>query len=245
MMFSPSHAMSALIYMHTCIIIPMYNYCPPGCTFEGRDRSKVQEHLRSHTNEKVVACPNCGSLFASNSKFKDHLARQQSTEQSSFSCSICFRTYASERLLREHVRRHINTLKCPHCDLTCNSPSRLQHHIHFRHNDDKPHQCPVCQKGFKTTHCLSEHLESHGQKTFVCSVAGCKYAAKTLKSWQNHIKKAHMPEQKQYCCHVCGQCFSEGLQLSTHLKAIHGFSLPPGHSRFRYGDMTCMFACKR
>ena len=204
-----------------------------GCTFEGRDRSKVLEHCRSHTNEKVAACPKCGSLFASNSKFKDHLMRQQSAEGSTFSCSICYHAYPSERLLREHVRRHINTLKCPHCDLTCNSPSRLQHHIYFRHNNDTPHQCPVCQKGFKTAHCLSEHLESHGQKSFECSISGCKYAGKTLKAWQNHMKKVHMPEQRQYCCHICGQCFAEGLQLSTHLKTVHGFSLPPGHSRFR------------
>ena len=160
--------------------------------------------------------------------------RQESCDRSTYSCSICYRTYPSERLLREHVRRHINTLKCPHCDLTCNGPSRLQHHIHFRHNTDTPHHCPVCQKGFKTAHCLSQHLVSHGQKTFKCSFSGCEYSGKTLKAWQGHMKKHHMPEQKQYCCHICSQCFLEGLQLSTHLKAVHGFSLPPGHSRFRY-----------
>jgi uncharacterized C2H2 Zn-finger protein len=204
------------------------------CSFEGRNRSKVLEHCRSHTGEKVVSCPKCGSLFASNSKFKDHLVRQQNFESSTFSCSICYRTYPTERLLREHVRRHINTLKCPYCDLTCNGPSRLQHHIRFRHNTITSHQCPVCQKGFKTPHCLGEHLESHGQKSMKCSISGCKYAGKTLKALQHHLKKVHMPQQSQYCCHICGQCFPEGLQLSTHLKAIHGFSLPPGHSRFRY-----------
>ena len=205
-----------------------------GCSFEGRTRSKVLEHCRSHTGEKVAACPRCGIMFASISKFKDHLVRQGSVESSSFSCSVCYRVYSSERLLREHVRRHINTLKCPHCDLTCNGPSRLQHHIRFRHNTDTPHCCPVCQKGFKTTHCLNEHVVSHGQKRFECSINGCKYAGKTPKAWQSHMKKYHIPEQKQYSCHICCQCFVNGLQLSTHLKQIHGFSLPPGHSRFRY-----------
>ena len=209
-------------------------YFSVGCTFEGRDHSRVQEHCRSHTNQRVVSCPHCGTLFASNSKFKDHLGRQISAEESSHTCSICFRAYSTERLLREHIRRHINILKCPHCDMTCNSPSRLQHHIHFKHNDDKPHQCPVCQKRFKTSCCLGEHLETHGPKSIKCSVTGCKYSTKTLKSWQQHMKKAHMPEQKQYCCHVCGLCFAEGLQLSTHLKKVHGFRIPPGHSRFRY-----------
>ena len=156
------------------------------------------------------------------------------SEVTSFVCTVCFRSYPSERLLREHVRRHINTVKCPHCDLTCNAPSRLQHHILFRHSDDRPHLCPICKKGFKTAHCLNEHLGSHGQKNLHCSVSGCNYVGKTLKSWQNHMKKAHIPEEKHFYCHICGQCFTEGLHLSTHLKNDHGFHLPPGHSRFRY-----------
>ena len=182
----------------------------------------------------MAACPQCGSLFASNTKFKDHLIRQDTQKTTRYSCSICYHTYPSERLLREHVRRHINTLKCPFCDLTCNGPSRLQHHIHFRHNSDTPEQCPVCQKRFKTGHCLSEHLETHAQKTFQCSITGCKYIGKTLKAWQSHMKKIHMPDRKDYCCHICGECFLGGMKLSVHLKTIHGFQLPPGHSRFRY-----------
>ena len=191
------------------------------------------EHCRSHTCEKVIACPGCGGAFASNAKFKDHLVRQANSTRSPFSCSICFRTYPSERLLREHVRRHINTLKCPHCDLTCNGPSRLQHHIKFRHSTEASQQCPICQKCFKTIHCLGQHIETHNEKFFKCSIHGCKYVTKTLKSLQTHVKKVHMPEQKQYSCHICSACFFEGLQLSTHLKEVHEFSLPPGHSRFR------------
>ena len=211
-----------------------FMYTFTGCVFEGKSKSKLIEHCRSHTGEKVIACPGCGSVFASNAKFKDHLLRQKCIDSSPFLCSICFRTYPSERLLREHVRRHINTMKCPFCDLTCNGPSRLKHHIKFRHNNDMPQQCPVCQKCFKTVHCLSEHLQTHSQKMFKCSITGCKYAGKTLKAWQSHVKKVHMPEQKQYCCHVCGVCFVEGMNLSSHLKESHGYSLPPGHSRFRY-----------
>lgn len=217
------------------IVIPECHQCKwKDCQFKGKSKSKLLEHCRTHTGEKIIACPQCGSVFASNVKFKDHLLRQQSTNDSPFSCSICFRSYASERLLREHVRRHINTVKCPHCDLTCNGPSRLHHHIRFRHSNETSHQCPICQKGFKTIHCLSEHLQVHNKKTYHCSVSGCKYVGKTLKSWQRHVKTAHMPESKLYCCHMCGICFSEGLKLSTHLKEVHGFSLPPGHSRFRY-----------
>lgn len=205
-----------------------------GCSFQGRDRFKVHEHARSHLHEKVVACPTCGSLFASNAKFKDHLTRQVEPTDPSLSCSFCQKCYPNERLLREHVRRHVNTFKCPHCELTCNSPSRLLHHIRFRHMENKPHECPVCQKKFKTPYALSDHIESHQQRKFTCSMTGCRYTAKTVKSWEHHMKTAHMPDQMLYCCHVCNLRYSSGQKLTSHLKETHGFELPPGHCRFRY-----------
>ncbi len=56
------------------------------CSFKGRDRNRVKEHLRSHLKEKVVACPTCGALFSNNIKFSDHVMRQQSGDHT---CSFC------------------------------------------------------------------------------------------------------------------------------------------------------------
>lgn len=51
-----------------------------GCTCTFKDRCKLREHLRSHTQEKVVACPTCGGMFANNTKFLDHIRRQTSLD---------------------------------------------------------------------------------------------------------------------------------------------------------------------
>lgn len=53
----------------------------PGCTCTFKDRCKLREHLRSHTQEKVVACPTCGGMFANNTKFLDHIRRQTSLDR--------------------------------------------------------------------------------------------------------------------------------------------------------------------
>ena len=53
----------------------------PGCTCTFKDRFKLREHLRSHTQEKVVACPTCGGMFANNTKFLDHIRRQASLDR--------------------------------------------------------------------------------------------------------------------------------------------------------------------
>lgn len=52
-----------------------------GCTCTFKDRFKLREHLRSHTQEKVVACPTCGGMFANNTKFLDHIRRQTSLDR--------------------------------------------------------------------------------------------------------------------------------------------------------------------
>lgn len=38
----------------------------------------------------------------------------------------------------------------------------------------------------------------------------------------------------RYKCHVCGQCFTRGNNLTVHLHKKHQFKWPSGHPRFRW-----------
>lgn len=50
------------------------------CEATTKGRAKLREHLRSHTQEKVVACPGCGGMYANNTKLFDHIIRQKDME---------------------------------------------------------------------------------------------------------------------------------------------------------------------
>lgn len=63
--------------------------CFPGCACTFKDHCKLREHLRSHTQEKVVACPTCGGMFANNTKFLDHIRRQTSLDRKQLEGSGC------------------------------------------------------------------------------------------------------------------------------------------------------------
>lgn len=204
---------------------------PPGCSNIPKSKSKLLEHLHTHTHEKVIACPGCGAVFASNTKFKDHITRQATPLNSNFTCQVCHKIFATNRLLQQHVRLHINTHKCPHCEMTCRSPSGLLQHITHRHTLSRPHKCPLCQKNYKTRQSLVDHLETHQDKAIMCTQPECDHVAKNMHAWRQHMRVFH--SGNQYCCHVCDDRFPHGGSLSDHLKKIHGFSLPPGHSRFR------------
>ncbi|MGH0182223.1 UNVERIFIED_CONTAM: hypothetical protein FKN15_008919 [Acipenser sinensis] len=115
------------------------------CEATFKSHFKLREHLRSHTQEKVVACHTCGGMFANNTKFFDHIRRQTTIEGQRFQCSHCSKRFATERLLRDHMRNHVSHYKCPLCDMTCPSPSSLRNHIKFRHSNEKPYRCEYCE----------------------------------------------------------------------------------------------------
>lgn len=143
-----------------------------GCKQHFPSLNKVKTHCRRHTGEKVVACFNCGGMFATNAVFEDHCVRQvgqfpdrllslkdeifqvvplkklqaQATEDTR--CETCGKSFPSERILRSHARRHINSFKCSYCDMTLSAPSALSKHIRYKHINYRPFHCQYCSFTF-------------------------------------------------------------------------------------------------
>ena len=93
-----------------------------GCNYKAPIPFKLRDHLRSHSAERIAACPNCGGLFGSKTKFFDHCQRQvKVTKETGLKCSYCQKYFPSDRLLRDHMRSHINNFQCPICEMTCTS----------------------------------------------------------------------------------------------------------------------------
>ncbi|XP_061607771.1 histone H4 transcription factor [Phyllopteryx taeniolatus] len=209
-----------------------------GCEATAKGRYKLREHLRSHTQEKVVACPVCGGMYANNTKFFDHIIRQSAMEGQRFQCSHCSKCFATERLLRDHMRNHVSYYKCPLCDMTCPSPSALRNHIKFRHSNEKPYSCEYCEYRCKNLVDLRKHLDSHSSGPgYHCHVPGCEFSSRTPVTLKFHQKREHEGDFiARYKCHVCDQCFTRGNNLTIHLHKKHQFKWPSGHPRFRYKE---------
>ncbi|XP_036392536.1 histone H4 transcription factor [Megalops cyprinoides] len=212
------------------------------CSWKGCDaffkiKYRLREHLRSHTQERLVACPTCGCMFSSNTKFFDHIHRQAEPEES-FVCEHCDKRFANERLLRDHVRQHVNHIKCPLCDMTCTSLASLKTHIKFRHCDERPFPCDFCESSFKNQHDLRKHMETHNEGTaFHCSVEGCQYSSRMAHTMNQHYKRVHEGDMvSKYKCHLCDKTFSWCYTLTLHLRKKHYLKWPSGHSRFRYKE---------
>jgi len=198
--------------------------------------SKLKEHLRCHSQERLVGCPTCGGLFANRVKFLDHCKRQHAPKEESFTCNNCGKKFALERLLRDHMRSHINHYKCPHCDMTCPSPSSLNNHIKYKHMDEKPFSCDFCDYRGKTPFDVKGHIRVHyAEIDLKCTEADCEFTCRAQSTMKMHYLKKHTGSVEQlYACHLCDKRYNRGTYLTKHLINVHNFSWPSGHSRFRY-----------
>lgn len=202
-------------------------------------RAHLRVHLRSHSQEKSISCPFCGSMFGEKYKFIDHIMRQYTKDvppnvnTESNICNICCKEFASKRIYNEHLKNHNSTRKCPICGYVTRATS-LNKHMLYRHSDERNFACDQCPSKFKTLSDLRKHLVSHtGASVFECEE--CPFVARSRGSLKTHRKKAHgLGTGDTYKCHLCEVNFQRANSLTRHLSRKHEISLPQGKSRFKF-----------
>ncbi|XP_017129923.1 histone H4 transcription factor [Drosophila elegans] len=199
------------------------------------NKYRLIEHISTHSNKKQVACFHCGELFRTKTTLFDHLRRQPENNTNSFQCAQCFKFFATKKLLKSHVVRHVNCYKCTMCDMTCSSASSLTTHIRYRHLKDKPLKCSECDTRCVRESDLAKHVQIvHSKTVHQCEHPDCHYSVRTYTQMRRHFLEVHGNNPILYACHCCERFFKSGKSLSAHLIKKHGFRLPSGHKRFTY-----------
>ncbi|CAG0882821.1 unnamed protein product [Cyprideis torosa] len=209
--------------------------CPwSGCNKRFSHVSRVLAHVKSHTQEKTFACPDCGLCFGAKAKFVDHLHRRE--DAADFECDVCLKRFPTERLIRDHQRKHVNRFRCPLCSVTTKYISDMSRHMRYRHSEQRAHKCAQCDASFKTNSDLRSHLDVHSKMAYACPVEGCDAVFKSAKTYQVHSLKVHQQMSgdmfKVYRCHLCAKRFTRGTNLTDHLTKRHRLSREL--TRFRY-----------
>ncbi|XP_057373013.1 histone H4 transcription factor-like [Daphnia carinata] len=215
------------------------------CKSTFANKFKLRDHLRSHSQERSLACPTCGSLFASRTKLHDHCLRQLPLDANEFRCSECSKLLPTERLLREHVRYHRLVYTCSHCPIDEEGRGRsfpnthsLGTHISYCHSESRPFPCPEtdCSYSAKSQTDLSKHLEVHANTLwYCCEVSGCDFTARNPATLQKHVRKVHQGNvEPLYECHVCQVRFHASNSLKSHLGNLHKVFPLSGNGRFKY-----------
>ncbi|XP_058448523.1 uncharacterized protein LOC131428537 isoform X1 [Malaya genurostris] len=194
------------------------------------------EHIRRHSTERTIGCYTCGAMFVSRLKYIDHCKRQVEYHNREYPCQQCNKLFATKQLMVDHTNIHNKKYACTLCPMKWPSRKALSYHIRYRHVEDKPFQCHICNHRAVTARDLHIHTNIHANMNqWKCFEVGCKMAYKSEITLRKHILTVHkgLPPDI-YACHLCTKEYKCGTSLSNHLMKYHGCERLPGHIRYQY-----------
>ena len=184
----------------------------PDCNVRRVHKSAIKAHEITHRTEKKIQCdhPGCSYKTKLTALLRKHKDIHDPHRSKQFQCTLCPKTFFNEFSMRTHMQSHTQEkpYKCPNCDFSAPTPSRLKSHRCSRKN-------PL--------HCLNIRLRQNSsnpdqdfQMKYECEL--CDYSTKHSGKVKGHIMTVHIEllddvegGAKQYKCReceiICG-CFS-------------------------------------
>lgn len=162
------------------------------------DAAQQPESVNETISEDEHKCQHCNKTFDKASRLLRHIKIHDSTRKA-FACQAegCFARFTTpESLMRHEIIHSGMTIKI---------------------NEEKLHECVVCNKEFLIQEALASHMKTHRDVLddieFQCSLCTSKF--RKLNDLARHAK-TH-PENKSYKCLICAKTFSQGSHLIDHL----------------------------
>ena len=116
----------------------------------------------------------------------------------------------------------------------------------YRHTNQRPNICQLCDMGFKSVKALKRHMVRHKEKSVICDTCGAlfysqsdlkshasthtnerKYICKDCGKGFNHSstlarhRQIHEQNRRKFQCHVCGTTFQRTDGVKRHMQNIH------------------------
>jgi len=157
-----------------------------------RKLSELENHLRSHTEEKPFKClfPLCPRTFGTSDYRKRH--------------SVVACSYNSRKKKAKGV-------SCYFCLVPLRNKSTLYFHLR-RHTKEHPHKCSQCHLTFsqltvRSRHVLKVHRKGPQHKCPLCDVVKL-----TLGELNTHIRKWHTKDNKRFKCYFCNKNIDSAME---------------------------------
>lgn len=182
------------------------------------ERKEARKVNNAEQKESMFICSTCGKIFSQRSKLNIHMKTHSDVKP--FKCEHCGADFKSKRNLDTHVEKHLNTernIKCPRCDLMFYHTKNLQEHLKRHDRAKATHTCTLCPKTFSYRSGLTEHMNSHTlERKFTCEVCGKEFSR--LSVLYRH-RLIHDSNKMDFSCTLCEKVFKRADHLKTHMRS--------------------------
>ena len=140
-------------------------------------------------------------------------------------CTFCRKDFPSAKALRRHLHMHAgkSVHVCSRCGRHLASRATMEMHQQSCGNQDCPHNCVTCGKGYHSKQALLQHLKVHQPPASVedRTCPDCKQVFNLVKTMREH----RVTHRGPFPCPVedCPAMFSLPKRRNCHLREKHGF----------------------
>lgn len=204
-------------------------------------KSTLNAHIRTHLGTKEFPCDQCQKLFSTSGSLKVHSLLH--TGAKPYTCSICNKSFRTSGHRNSHMNSHSadKTLKrCKKTPTINNVPeinvsgislqepilitdagymqqaskNTYQQMLESAYPSIRPYRCSICQKGFKKSSHLKQHVRSHtGEKPYECNECHRTFVS-------NGVLKSHLKTHtgvRAFSCEICDASFTTNGSLKRHM----------------------------
>jgi len=189
------------------------------------ESGNMKQHMKTHSGEKDYCCGECGKQFTRKHYLRDHMKTHAIYEP--HICEICGEGFATNRELDRHSVAHIGEIpySCDECGKLFKRPVNLMQHMK-QHPGSKAHFCVICRKRFKEIEDLKTHLEYHtarelAKANYESDSTQNRPFSTTAQETRVELDQQSNSPSNVYICEVCGEHFTEVVDLKMHLIQIH------------------------
>ena len=149
-------------------------------------------------NKNLYKCNDCNRMFSRKVQYEKHIRQHapapDPSDELSFDCELCGKTFKNEKSLKIHSKRHStkNKITCVICGKKFCQRSSLKMHLRIHNNQSKKYDCEMCDKYFLSANDLKKHrITCHDGKPFSCKICHERF------SWRDQVASHYCVPQHE------------------------------------------------